>query len=119
MTDWRSRHTGWPTTSAQAGDNEKALEYSVMAGDAAARLYAHQEANSHYTRALELINMVTASREQRIDVYIARGRTLELLGDFDEALANYQQLQSFAQDQKDRTLETGGVDTPGNGPFDF
>ena len=94
---------------SEAGDNEKALEYSVMAGDAAARLYAHQEANSHYTRALELINMVTASREQRIDVYIARGRTLELLGDFDEALANYQQLQSFAQDQKDRTLELAAL----------
>ena len=93
----------------EAGDNEKALEYSVMAGDAAARLYAHQEANSHYTRALELVNRVTASREQRIEVYIARGRTLELIGEFDEALANYQQLQSYAQDQGDRALELAAL----------
>ena len=89
----------------EAGEHERALTYSVMAGRAAARLYAHQEANSHYTRAIELIGRVAATREQRIEVYISRGRTLELIGEFDEALANYQQLQDFAQEHGDRGLE--------------
>ena len=35
-------------------DDERALKYYVMAGDAAARLYANEEAAGHYGRALEM-----------------------------------------------------------------
>ena len=38
----------------QAGDTQRALRYSVMAGDAAANLYANDEATTHYSRAIEL-----------------------------------------------------------------
>ena len=93
----------------QATGYERALEYSMMAGAAAARLYAHQEAKAHYTRAIELVGRVAASREQPIDAYISCGRTLELIGEFDEALANYQQLQSFAQEHADRGMELAAL----------
>ena len=93
----------------QAGDDERALKYSVMAGDGAVRVYAHQEARSHYTRAIELLGRVTASREQRIDVYMARGRTLELIGEFDGALSNYQDLQSQARKSSDRGMELAAL----------
>ena len=37
-----------------AGSNEKAMRYSVMAGGESARLYANDEAITHYTRAIEM-----------------------------------------------------------------
>ncbi len=93
----------------EATDYERALKYSLMAGDAAARLYAQREANSHYTRAIELVDRVSASRELRIRAYTARGRTLELIGEFDEALTNYQRLQGFGQQQGDRGLQLAAL----------
>ena len=80
-----------------------------MAGDEATRLYAHHEANSHYTRAIELIGQAAASPEQRINLYASQGRTLELIGEFDQALANYQELQSYAQENGDRTVELAAL----------
>src|SRR6266852_3988134 len=41
---------------AEAGDDAKTLEYSIRAGDVAARIYANTEALAHYTRALEIAN---------------------------------------------------------------
>lgn len=93
----------------EAQDQPQAFKYSMMAGDAAAHLYAHREAESHYSRAMELANGGAASREQCIEVYISRGRTLELLGEFDQALANYQQLHSAAQEQDDRGMELAAL----------
>ena len=93
----------------EATDYEAALRYSMMAGDAASRLYAQQEARSHYTRAIELVDRVSASAEVRIRAYTARGRTLELIGEFDEALANYRQLHSFGQEQGDHGVQLAAL----------
>ncbi len=93
----------------QAGDKDRALKYSSMAGDVAARLYANAEAITHYTRAIELVDSATESREQRVQLYIARGRTLELVGEFEQALANYRELQSFAEAQGDRGMELAAL----------
>ena len=38
----------------QAGDTQKALIYSVMAGEMAENVYANDEAITHYTRAIEI-----------------------------------------------------------------
>ena len=93
----------------EASDDARAFKYSLMAGDEATRLYAHHEANSHYTRAIELIGQAAASPEQRINLYASQGRTLELIGEFDQALANYQELQSYAQENGDRTVELAAL----------
>jgi len=45
----------------QAGDDERAMKYSAMAGDVAARLYANAEATTHYTRAIEIARQVNSS----------------------------------------------------------
>ena len=93
----------------EANDDHRAFKYCMMAGDEAARLYAHHEADSHYGRAIELIDRVAVSPEQRIRLYISRGRTLELTGEFDQALANYQELQDSAQETGDRTVELAAL----------
>ena len=60
----------------QAEDNEQAMKYSAMAGDVAARLYANDEATTHYTRAIEIARQVNSS-----DL----GAFLEALGDVKRA----------------------------------
>jgi class 3 adenylate cyclase/tetratricopeptide (TPR) repeat protein len=93
----------------EAQDYQRALDYSMMAGDSASRLYAHQEADFHYSRAIELVTGGSGTRQQRIYAYICRGRALELMGEFDQALANYHQLQSYAQEQNDPGLELAAL----------
>ena len=38
----------------ESGEDERALKYYALAGDAAARAYANVEAAAHYTRAIEI-----------------------------------------------------------------
>jgi tetratricopeptide (TPR) repeat protein len=57
----------------EAGDDEKAVEYLLQAGDAAARLFAHVEARLHYARALEALARLpdtVANRRRRADILI-------------------------------------------------
>ncbi len=80
-----------------ADNPERALSYLILAGDGAIRLHAHAEAVEHYTKALEI-----ALAQQPVDVDILRnlfrgcGRALEMLPDYDEALANYEKLGAIA-----------------------
>ena len=64
----------------EAGDQERALKYSITAGDAAAHLYANTEAISHYARALELVKQVSIPNEELVHLYTRCGRVFELLG---------------------------------------
>ena len=93
----------------QAGDNQRALRYSVMAGDAAARLYANDEATTHYSRAIELARQVDSPSDQLIELYMARGRAQEIGGLFDNALACYQELEDLGRSRSDTELELAGL----------
>ncbi|MCI0576363.1 MAG: tetratricopeptide repeat protein [Chloroflexi bacterium] len=90
-----------------AGDTERALKYFTLAGDAAARLYANVEAAGLYGRALEIIARETVAiySEQLSYLYQRRGRTLELSGRYEEALANYRQMQAAARQRGDQAME--------------
>jgi len=59
----------------QGNDPEKAIEYSRQAGDAAARVYAWEEAIRHWQTALELMDEQKAGSDEE------RARLLERLGD--------------------------------------
>jgi DNA-binding SARP family transcriptional activator len=71
---------------AQAGDRDKALHYALQAGDRAARLYAHEKALEHYSRALELAR----DSEQQAAVHERLGDVYTLLGQHDQAIDAYQ-----------------------------
>ncbi len=96
---------------AEAGDDAKALTYASLAGDAAARVYANAEAISHYSLALELAErgVGTDSRPSLRDLYLRRGRTLEVANRYAEALANYQDMEAAAQGRGDRSLELAAL----------
>ena len=93
----------------EAGADERALEYSLIAGESAARLYAHHEANVHYDRAIEILDRVESDSQQRIQAYIACGRSLKLSGDYEDALAIYQKLGGPEVSKGDRTVELAAV----------
>jgi predicted ATPase len=88
----------------EARDQARALTYYKMAGDTAARLYANTEAIVHYTHALQLARQTSAANEQLIYLYINRGRVLEVSGAYDEALANYQELEHIGHERGDHAL---------------
>ncbi|MCH7737674.1 MAG: AAA family ATPase [Chloroflexi bacterium] len=93
----------------EAGADERALRYSLMAGESASRLHAHQEANSHYAKAIDLLDRVESDSQQRTATYIAQGRTLELTGDYEDALACYKKLGEMGTSQGDRAMELAAV----------
>jgi tetratricopeptide (TPR) repeat protein len=68
---------------------DKAFQYSLVAGRAAQRLYASQEAIGHYQRARRLLERVGADREQRLVIEEGLGDMLAILGEHDAALAHY------------------------------
>jgi predicted ATPase/class 3 adenylate cyclase len=92
-----------------ARDFAKALAYYTDAGDGAFRLHASAEAVEHYSRAIACARQVGASSERLIHLYTRRGRAYELSSRFDEALANYQELERTAAETGDRALELASM----------
>lgn len=91
------------------GDDQRALKYYMLAGDEATRVYAHTEALTYYQRALEIAEELAVGGETLRKLYLRRGRTLELSGDYEAALANYRQLEAFGKGQGDISLELAGL----------
>ena len=94
----------------EAGDQQKLLEYSQRAGDAALRVYATVEAVAHYEQAIGAA--LTGSQpagKQLMYLYKQRGRALELASHHDEALAGYEQMERQAQALGFRDMELTAV----------
>ena len=86
----------------ESGDDERTLRYATIAADAASHLYAHAEAVTHATTAIE-----AAVRLGRIDealghLYPVRGRALELAGRFEEAVGTYEAMETLARTSGER-----------------
>ena len=94
-----ARHT------QEAGEDEKAVAYLIQAGDGAFCAYAQEEAAAYYSRALDLGRSGVATHDQLLHLYTRRGRAFELSDHYDQALANYEEMQTLAQTRRDRSLE--------------
>jgi tetratricopeptide (TPR) repeat protein len=105
---------------AEAGDDARALHYFTLAGDTAARLYANAEAITHYTHAIEIAQRevsksqiptsnLQASNSQISNLYLHRGRALELNAQYDDALANYAEMETLAQARGDRAMQLAAL----------
>jgi tetratricopeptide (TPR) repeat protein len=88
----------------EAGNTAKAIRYWTLAGDSAYQVYAQNEAIAAYTHALELGKQAALDPEQIRHLYTARGRAMELLGQFEPALRNYDEMLSTARDRQDRRM---------------
>ena len=89
----------------EAGNAEKAVPYWILAGDSAYLVYAQNEAIAAYSRALELGKQAVINPEQLHHLYTRRGRAMEMTGQFEQALKNYDEMLAMARDRKDRRLE--------------
>jgi tetratricopeptide (TPR) repeat protein len=89
----------------EAGQPEKAVPYWITAGDAAFGAYAQNEAIAAYSRALELAKETQISPEQLSQIYTRCGRSMEMTGQFEQALKNYAEMLTTARQRADRRME--------------
>lgn len=74
-----------------------AYQHSLTAGDNALRLFAIQDAITHYQRAKSLAPSSPLS--SRLSLFINLGRAYELAGDLSQAAAVYQELHQQAEEE--------------------
>ncbi|MEZ4518795.1 MAG: hypothetical protein R3C44_18920 [Chloroflexota bacterium] len=89
----------------------RAIHYYSVAGETAARIYAHAEAIEHFSQAIDLALTApnTLDDDELANLFLRRGRIYELEGRYDVALENYEQLEQLGKERNSLTLELAGV----------
>ncbi len=78
-------------------DKDRALHYSILAGQKAAASYANVQSQQHYEQALELLSKVAHTTMQAIQVHMGLGDVLVLVGDYAQARSHFEEaLKSIA-----------------------
>jgi class 3 adenylate cyclase/tetratricopeptide (TPR) repeat protein len=80
-----------------AGEEEKAIEYLLRAGDQACLSHANLEARAFFTQALAL----TTDPDERFQLLLEREKACNLLGDRAQQEADLQELQRLVQQSQD------------------
>jgi len=91
----------------EAGAWEKALEYGQRAGENAQAMYAPGAAIEQLTRALDAAHHL--GRVAAPNIYLARGQSYEILGEFDNANSDYKQALAIARSVQDPHAEWQGL----------
>ena len=88
-------------------DFARAVEYLTHAGDNAAAIHAHGEAEAHYSRALELAAKLTAAEQatRSLSIYQKRALAYTALSRFGRAEADLTQVLDRSRAGGDATLE--------------
>ncbi|MFA9405707.1 MAG: hypothetical protein ACERKX_07795, partial [Anaerolineales bacterium] len=95
---------------SKAGEDHRALKYFTLAGDSAFNLYAVEEAETLYRRAIEIASEETEiSSGQIIHLFTRCGRALELNGKYDDAETLYNDMESLAGTRNDKALKLEAV----------
>nr|PZN55960.1 MAG: hypothetical protein DIU68_07285 [Chloroflexota bacterium] len=82
-----------------AGSLGRAARYYRIAGDAAFRLYAHDEAISHYSHAIDAALRETGNDDLLDHLYLRRGRAFEINGHYAEAINNFVEMEIVASER--------------------
>ena len=90
----------------QGEEWEKAQEYGQRAGEKALALFTPRAAIEHLTRAVEAASHLSAPPPSSL--YRTRGQAYELLGEFERARADYEQVLALAQEAQETFLEWQG-----------
>jgi tetratricopeptide (TPR) repeat protein len=88
-----------------SAENDRSLKYDLLAGERAEHLYANAEAATNYNRALETARRINAGKEQTGPLFRKIGHVLELDGRHKQALEIYEEMETFAREVGDRSLE--------------
>ncbi|MBI3304223.1 MAG: AAA family ATPase [Deltaproteobacteria bacterium] len=92
---------------AQGEEWQKAMGYSVLAGDRATHAFANAEAKKHYARALEAAGKVapTPAPEILANLHEKQGAVLKVLAEYEAVVAEYQQALELIRRTGDRKRE--------------
>lgn len=92
---------------ALAEDHVAACHWFAVAGEMAAAVHAHTEAEAHYRRAITICRTVEQPRDpqQLRRLYRQLGRTLELAAHYDQALSLYAEMAVEAERRDDPAME--------------
>jgi class 3 adenylate cyclase/tetratricopeptide (TPR) repeat protein len=90
---------------SEAAEDGATLKYAAMAGEAATRLYANAEAAALYRVGLDTGLRIEADSRLLRAMYEQRGDALELLGRYDDAIANYEEMRATAATKGDKAME--------------
>jgi class 3 adenylate cyclase/tetratricopeptide (TPR) repeat protein len=88
----------------QADEPEKAMRYALAAGDQAAHVFAHDEAEQQYRLALGLAREL-GKREDEAEALERLGRVLQGAGQYDEALAVLEEVVAIQHQAGDLARE--------------
>ena len=89
----------------EAGEDGAALRYALLAGDAAARLYANADAEAHYRLGIDTGLRIAAGTDVLRSAFEKRGSALELAGRHHEAVVNYEEMRTVARERGDEAME--------------
>jgi tetratricopeptide (TPR) repeat protein len=89
----------------QAGDHGSAFHYFSLAGERAARLYANDEAITHYTHAIELAEKVSPGVVSLARLHRGRGLAFGRLGEFDQARTDHKTTLQIARAAGEHQVE--------------
>jgi class 3 adenylate cyclase/tetratricopeptide (TPR) repeat protein len=92
---------------------DQAFHHLLVAGDAALRLHAIEEALAHYDRAREIAGEAGVTAEQLIHLAMQRGQALELGSRFAEAMETYEALEEEAARREDDPMRLAAVAAQG------
>ncbi len=86
----------------QARMRDKALEYTLLAGERARLQFANRKATEYYSRALQLSQHLTRCEKERWQAAMGLGDIQQHIGEYEEAIAFY---QAALEDWKEAPLE--------------
>ncbi len=89
----------------QAGDQRSAFHFSLQAAQRAARLYESGDAIVHFTRAIQLAEMVSPDVAALAQLYRGRGLAHERLGEFEKARADHSVILGIARRSGEQQVE--------------
>jgi tetratricopeptide (TPR) repeat protein len=86
---------------------EKAFKYLLSAGERARFGYATREAIDYFDKAIEVSRKIpeAVSKEQLMSLYEIRGRTYQVLMEWEEAADNFQKEINLARELKNKNIE--------------
>ncbi|GAB4580497.1 MAG: hypothetical protein Fur0022_32380 [Anaerolineales bacterium] len=93
----------------RAGEEARAFAYFLRAGDVAFRLHAAKEAMAHYTKALDYVRKEKIKTDVCRHLFLRLGRTLEMDGRYDDALAHYLEMEAFGRACESPALELAAL----------
>jgi serine/threonine protein kinase/class 3 adenylate cyclase len=91
--------------AAPGGDVQKAIDYSLLAGDRAMALHGHEDAVTHFERAMQATELAAQDDEgQRAGLLVRLGHSLWHSGRFDDARQRFGEAAEIAQRSGDAAL---------------